>query len=179
MIAVLRLGHRPFRDKRITTHVALVARSFGADEIYIDTKDVSIEQNIDSINHRFGGKFKVQTDVKPRLLIKSWDGVIVHLTMYGAPLQNSIEALHEKKHQNLLIIVGADKVPAEYYTYADWNISVGNQPHSEVAALALFLDRYTNKSWEHKKIHGSIEIIPSRQGKNVVSHDAEGDELNA
>ncbi len=29
MIAVLRLGHRPERDKRITTHVALTSRAFG------------------------------------------------------------------------------------------------------------------------------------------------------
>ncbi|TLZ95287.1 MAG: tRNA (cytidine(56)-2'-O)-methyltransferase, partial [Methanobacteriota archaeon] len=30
MITVLRLGHRPARDKRVTTHVALTARAFGA-----------------------------------------------------------------------------------------------------------------------------------------------------
>ncbi|MCC6052717.1 MAG: tRNA (cytidine(56)-2'-O)-methyltransferase, partial [Desulfurococcaceae archaeon] len=29
-IYVLRYGHRPERDKRVTTHVALVARAFGA-----------------------------------------------------------------------------------------------------------------------------------------------------
>ena len=34
MIEVLRLGHRISRDKRISTHVALVARAFGASKIY-------------------------------------------------------------------------------------------------------------------------------------------------
>ncbi|MEM2376537.1 MAG: tRNA (cytidine(56)-2'-O)-methyltransferase, partial [Sulfolobales archaeon] len=29
-VFVLRLGHRPLRDKRVTTHVALTARAFGA-----------------------------------------------------------------------------------------------------------------------------------------------------
>ncbi|MGC9107424.1 MAG: tRNA (cytidine(56)-2'-O)-methyltransferase, partial [Infirmifilum sp.] len=28
-VVVLRLYHRPDRDKRVTTHVALVARAFG------------------------------------------------------------------------------------------------------------------------------------------------------
>jgi len=36
MITVLRIGHRISRDKRITTHVALVARAFGADKILIE-----------------------------------------------------------------------------------------------------------------------------------------------
>ncbi|TFG70124.1 MAG: tRNA (cytidine(56)-2'-O)-methyltransferase, partial [Methanomassiliicoccus sp.] len=30
MIVVLRLGHRPERDQRVTTHVALTARALGA-----------------------------------------------------------------------------------------------------------------------------------------------------
>ena len=44
MINVLRLGHRIGRDKRITTHVALVARAFGADKILIDTEDRKTEE---------------------------------------------------------------------------------------------------------------------------------------
>ena len=31
MITVLRIGHRPARDKRVTTHVALAARAFGGE----------------------------------------------------------------------------------------------------------------------------------------------------
>ena len=49
MITVLRLGHRISRDKRITTHVALVARAFGAYNIIISTKDQQIEENIRSL----------------------------------------------------------------------------------------------------------------------------------
>ncbi|MCK7488956.1 MAG: hypothetical protein MZU79_00960 [Anaerotruncus sp.] len=40
-----------------------------------------------------------------------------------------------------MIVVGAEKVPPEIYQLADWNVAVGNQPHSEVAALAITLDR--------------------------------------
>lgn len=34
-IYILRLGHRPKRDRRVTTHVILVARAFGAKGVYI------------------------------------------------------------------------------------------------------------------------------------------------
>lgn len=175
MITVLRLGHRPFRDKRITTHVALVARAFGADQILIDTKDESIEENMNSISKRFGGEFIVKTGVKPLAIVKKWQGIIVHLTMYGATLSTAIEDLQKKKEKDLLLIVGADKVPPQYYEHADWNVSIGNQPHSEVAAVALFLDRYLQSSWETKKLQGAMYIIPSRHGKQVVTKK-QGDE---
>ena len=34
-IGVLRLGHRRERDKRITSHLGLTARAFGADEVFL------------------------------------------------------------------------------------------------------------------------------------------------
>ena len=38
-ISVLRLGHRLVRDDRVSTHVGLVARAFGASEIfYVETE---------------------------------------------------------------------------------------------------------------------------------------------
>ena len=35
-IEVLRIGQRILRDDRVTTHVALVARAFGASKIYMN-----------------------------------------------------------------------------------------------------------------------------------------------
>ena len=169
MISILRIGHRPFRDKRITTHVALVARAFGANSIFIDTHDEKIEETMHSIIQRFGGDFIVKTGVSPMKIIKEWDGQIVHLTMYGETIENSMDLLDDKK--DLLIIVGAEKVPPQYYDIADINVSVGTQPHSEVAAVAVFLDRFTNKAWEHKEFHGDMIIIPSKHGKKVVNND--------
>ncbi|MDG6228708.1 MAG: tRNA (cytidine(56)-2'-O)-methyltransferase [Candidatus Thermoplasmatota archaeon] len=170
MIAVLRLGHRPFRDKRITTHVALVSRAFGADEIYIDTKDEGIERTLTSLSQRFGGSFKVQTGVNALNIVKNWSGVVVHLTMYGETLSKAVDAIKKEAPRDLLVIVGAEKVPPQYYELSDWNISVGTQPHSEVAALAVFLDRMTNGSWQEKQFNGEMTIIPSRQGKQVASN---------
>jgi len=54
---------------------------------------------------------------------------------------------------------------------ADFNVSVGNQPHSEVAALAVFLDRYNMGSWNEKPFNGKIQILPSNKGKKVLSKD--------
>jgi tRNA (cytidine56-2'-O)-methyltransferase len=138
---------------------------FGADEIIIDTKDTHIEQNIRSVIERFGGHFQIRTGISGLQVVKKWEGTIVHLTMYGEQLDKAIPEIDPKK--NLLIIVGAEKVPAEYYEYADINVSVGNQPHSEVAALALFLDRYTKGAWQQQSFHGSVVIQPSKKEKQV------------
>jgi tRNA (cytidine56-2'-O)-methyltransferase len=169
MITVLRIGHRIDRDKRITTHVALVARAFDANKIIIDTKDTKIEKNISSICKRFGGDFEIETGVDYKKIIKQWKGAIVHLTMYGEELDKSINKINKKK--DLLVIVGAEKVPPQIYDMADFNVSVGNQPHSEVAALAIFLDRYASGGWMKKKFNGKIEILPCNKGKKVVSRD--------
>jgi len=169
MINILRIGHRISRDKRITTHCCLVARAFGADKILIDTEDKKIEENIKSTNKRFGGKFEVETGISAKKILKQWTGTIVHLTMYGDLLEKSIKKIDKKK--DLLVVIGAEKVPGYVYEMADYNVSIGNQPHSEVAALALFLDRYTKGEWTNKKFNGNIEIIPSNTRKKVISKE--------
>jgi tRNA (cytidine56-2'-O)-methyltransferase len=166
MIEVLRIGHRPERDKRVTTHVCLVARAFGADAITIDTADSSIERNLASVTKRFGGNFQVRTGVDWRRHMRDFRGTRVHLTMYGMTLEESV--LRIPKAAPLLIVVGASKVPASAYRLADFNVSVSNQPHSEVAALALFLDRWFQGKELRRDFGGPVKILPSQRGKNVV-----------
>ena len=173
MITVLRIGHRISRDKRITTHVALVARAFGANKIIIDTKDKKMEDTICSTCNRFGGYFEIESGVDIKKIIKEWNGTIVHLTMYGEELDKSIKKIDKSK--DLLVIVGAEKVRPLIYEKADFNISIGNQPHSEVAALTIFLDRFTKGLWQKKKFNGKIEILPSDKGKKVISKDKKVD----
>ena len=62
-IVVLRLGHRPARDKRVTTHVALTARAFGADAVLVSTRDAGLERTLQALVARFGGAFEVRTGV--------------------------------------------------------------------------------------------------------------------
>ncbi len=169
MITVLRLGHRPQRDKRITTHVALVARAFGADRIIISTKDEKVENTVRDVVSRFGGNFEITSGVKWRKIIKEFSGIKVHLTMYGLPIDEVMEKIPRDK--DMLIIVGAEKVPRDVYEMADYNIAVGNQPHSEVAALAIFLDRYFKGEELKMDFDGKYMVIPQARGKKVVKKD--------
>ncbi len=166
MIAVLRWGHRIPRDSRITTHVALTARAFGADAVYVDTEDKELEETVNSVVRRFGGPFEIKTGVNWREIIRGWKGTKIHLTMYGEHIDDAIQRIPQG---DILIIVGAEKVPKEFYDLADFNIAIGNQPHSEVAALAVFLDRYTHRKGLRKEFSGGeIRIIPNPRGKTVV-----------
>jgi tRNA (cytidine56-2'-O)-methyltransferase len=165
MIVVLRLGHRPTRDQRVTTHVALTARALGADEVWVSTKDGGLEKTVQSVVGRFGGKFKIKTGVDWRKAMKAWKGEIVHLTMYGESLSKALPTIDSK---DLMVVVGAEKVPREVYELADRNISVGNQPHSEVAALAIFLDRHSGGKNLERDFKGGLTIVPNPRGKTVV-----------
>ncbi|MDI3502921.1 MAG: tRNA (cytidine56-2-O)-methyltransferase [Archaeoglobi archaeon] len=175
MIAVLRLGHRPERDKRITTHVALVARAMGASVMYLEGEDRKIVENIEEVTKNWGGDFRVICVDEWKKVMREWKGVSVHLTMYGEDFE---DVASKVRNQDVLIIVGASKVPPEVYELADYNASVGNQPHSEVSALALFLDRLTEGKWKNLKFkNAKIEIIPSKRGKKVVRHENPGSRL--
>ena len=143
MITVLRIGHRPARDKRITTHICLTARAFLADKVLVDFKDSDLEATINGVTGRFGGSFSIKSGVNWRSFLKETGSLKIHLTMYGMNLNACMEKIEEAhlKNPDMVIIVGAEKVPGEIYGLADFNVSITNQPHSEVAALALFLDR--------------------------------------
>ncbi|MBO8181900.1 MAG: tRNA (cytidine(56)-2'-O)-methyltransferase [Archaeoglobus sp.] len=163
-VYVLRLGHRPERDKRISTHVALTARALGAKGIYFSCYDESVFQSVRDVVARWGGDFFIE-EVSWRSFLKEFDGIKVHLTMYGIPLPEKIDEI--KKAEKVMVVVGAEKVPAEVYELCDYNISIGNQPHSEVAALAIFLDRILGKTFDLKFEDAKIEVIPSEKGKLV------------
>ncbi|MEM0027262.1 MAG: tRNA (cytidine(56)-2'-O)-methyltransferase [Ignisphaera sp.] len=171
-VYVLRLGHRPHRDHRVTTHVALVARAFGARGLYLaDTTDETIRQSITKVISRWGGSyFKVIDGVNPFEIIKQFKmekSCVVHLTMYGLPVDTVIKDVMEKC-EKILVIIGAEKVDRIFYELADYNIAIGNQPHSEVSALAIFLDRL----WQGREMSlcfpdAKYYIVPSARGKMV------------
>lgn len=164
-IAVLRLGHRPARDKRVTTHVALTARAFGADAVLISTKDSELERGLRSVTARFGGPFEIRTGVPWREALREWRGPIVHLTMYGEALDDVLPRI--PRDGDLLVVVGAEKVPRAVFDLATFNVSVGNQPHSEVAALAVFLDRLLQGEGLRRAFRGRMRVVPSKRGKTV------------
>jgi tRNA (cytidine56-2'-O)-methyltransferase len=165
---VLRLGHRRVRDQRITSHCALVARAFGAIGVtYSGDKDENLEKSIKKVVEKWGGPFEINYEKNWKKVIKNWSGKILHLTMYGLQLQDVIDEIKECG-KDLLVVIGSQHVPGEVYHLSGWNVAVTNQPHSEVAALAVFLDRFfegkeLKQEFENKK----IKIIPQEKGKNL------------
>lgn len=167
---MLRLGHRPERDKRVTTHVGLVGRALGASGMLLASDDKGIARSINEVTKRWGGDFFVQTGVKWREELKKWKqegGKVCHLTMYGENILDVVDEIREEANR-IMVVVGAEKVPYDIFDAADWNIAVGNQPHSEIAALALFLDYLQQgKELKTKFEHAELEIVPKRKGKEV------------
>jgi tRNA (cytidine56-2'-O)-methyltransferase len=168
MITVLRLGHRAFRDRRISTHCGLVARALGAGKMfYSGERDRSLEESVDSVTKQWGGEFSVEHTKSWKRLIESHSGKKVHLTMYGMPIQDRIK--DARKVKNLLVIVGGEKVPGDVYEMVDWNISVSNQPHSEVASLGIFLHEYfQGKELNRKFPNSRIRLVPQEKGKKII-----------
>ncbi|MFQ5710749.1 MAG: tRNA (cytidine(56)-2'-O)-methyltransferase [Candidatus Geothermarchaeales archaeon] len=178
-VSVLRLGHRVKRDDRVTTHVFLVARAFGCERgILSGDRDEAILDNIRDVVDRWGGIFEVRYEGNWRRVIRDWGGLRVLLTMYGLPIQERIGEIRGSK-RDLLIIVGSEKVPGEVYRMVDWNIAVTSQPHSEVAALAVFLHMlFEGKELEGEFKDAKIKVIPQEKDKKVliISEDQPGRE---
>jgi len=167
-LVVLRLGHRPQRDKRITTHLALCARALGASGmVYSGERDPKLEEGVRDVVDRWGGSFWVRYTASWRRELREWGGRVVHLTMYGVPVQEAVGEIRAWGGP-LLVVVGGPKVPGEVYHLAHWNASVTNQPHSEVSALALFLYLLQGEeALTHTFPGAKIEIEPTPRGKKV------------
>ncbi len=168
-VAVLRLGHRPGRDERMTTHVGLTARALGADRVVIAGEATGPRETVAEVVDRFGGPFVAESTDAPRALLADWPGTVVHLTMYGLPVQDvaaDVRAAH--REEPVVVVVGAEKVPFDVYEAADHNVAVTNQPHSEVAGLAVFLDRlFEGRELDREWADASHEVVPTATGKRV------------
>jgi tRNA (cytidine56-2'-O)-methyltransferase len=152
------LGHRHSRDQRITTHVALSARAFGANKfVYSGGKDTNLEESLRDVVKRWGGDFEIEFTDKVPSLLRSWDGIIIHLTMYGESHKETLKTLELYKDEDLLIVVGGAKVPRYVYAHADFNTAVGWQPHSEIAALTTLLYELNDDDYLYKK-YGDSQI---------------------
>lgn len=177
-ITVLRWGHRPQRDARLTTHVALTARALGASGLILtEVEDRRIKETVEKVVKNWGGRFYLEMGTPWKKAVKDWrakGGTVVHLTAYGESVETS-DVLQRIKAcgEDVLVIVGSQKVPGEFFSEAvsDFNVAIGNQPHSECASLAVFLDRFLQgrelaNSFEKAK----IRIIPQKRGRKMVGN---------
>ncbi|WP_017344165.1 tRNA (cytidine(56)-2'-O)-methyltransferase [Halorubrum sp. T3] len=184
-VVVLRYGHRPGRDDRMTTHVGLTARALGADRVILPDNAGQSAETVRDITDRFGGPFAVELRDDQKAFVGNFDGVVVHLTMYGERVQDVEDDVREavgldrpevveeaSPPRDLLVVVGGEKVPWALYERADFNVGVTNQPHSEVAGLAVFLDRlFDGAELDREWADADRRVVPEATAKTVV--DAE------
>ncbi|MFI5448962.1 MAG: tRNA (cytidine(56)-2'-O)-methyltransferase [Candidatus Bathyarchaeia archaeon] len=151
----------------------MTARALGADAVLVaDTHDGQLVETITRVTKDFGGKFSVESGMPWRPLIAEWKrsgGVVIHLTAYGLPLPKIIRAIRRSRHDKM-IVVGAEKVPAELYQLADWNVAVTNQPISEVSALGIFLDWLFDHNLGTQFADGKLTILPTEHGKRIIEN---------
>ncbi|HIE14302.1 TPA: tRNA (cytidine(56)-2'-O)-methyltransferase [Candidatus Bathyarchaeota archaeon] len=172
-VYILRLGHRPQRDKRITTHIMLAARALGASGVYYSgEKDTTVEKKLNDVTSRWGGSFRVEYVKNWRKFLLEWkrkDREVIHLTMYGIPIQDIISVI-KSTDRDKLVVVGGPKVPKEIFEIADFNVAITSQPHSEVSALAIFLHEiFEGKELKRSFEGAKIRIIPQAKGKKVIA----------
>ena len=169
-IRVLRVGQRYVRDDRTLTHLCLVSRALGAESIFLDDAAKDVVSTLEEVNRTWGGDFKVFLGVPWKRVIvdsKAEGRSVVHLTMYGMPIQEKIAEI--RGLERVLLVVGGPKVPGRVYHEADYNIAVSSQPHSEIAALAITLHEIQSGEELKRAFEKSrLRILPSPKGKRVV-----------
>jgi tRNA (cytidine56-2'-O)-methyltransferase len=175
-VVVLRWGHR-HRDQRLTSHVALTSRAFGVSGfILADITDSKVKETIDKVTECWGGDFQFEMGQPWKSVVKEWrknNGVTVHLTAYGENIQTSdVMKRVRATGKDVLVIVGSQKVPAGFFfeSVSDFNVAVGNQPHSECSSLAVFLDRFFEgqELSEDCISNAKKKIVPQARGKRVI-----------
>jgi len=125
---------------------------------------------LNSVNERWGKGATVAffDSWRKRITFYKKKGyTIIHLTMYGLATQDVEKEIRQK--EKILVIIGSQKVEKEVYQNSDYNVSITLQPHSEIAALAVFLDRIQQgKELVNEYPGAKIEVKPVNKGKCVL-----------
>jgi tRNA (cytidine56-2'-O)-methyltransferase len=141
-----------------------------------DITDSNVEETIEKVTACWGGDFQFEMGQPWKRVVKDWraqNGITVHLTAYGENIQTSdvMKRIRMTK-RDVLVIVGSQKVPAGFFSesVSDFNVAVGNQPHSECSSLAVFLDRFFEGQELSEDVirNAKKKIVPQVRGKRVV-----------
>ena len=90
--------------------------------------------------------------------------IIIHLTMYGEPFKEVIPNI--PKDKPVVVVVGGAKVPGELFKVTI-SISLSVIHPIEVAALALFLDSWTDGEGFNREFSEPQLVISLNLGKDV------------
>ncbi|MGI0130617.1 MAG: tRNA (cytidine(56)-2'-O)-methyltransferase, partial [Thermoplasmata archaeon] len=119
-----------------------------------------------ALGRGWGGSFEVVGVDDWRKVVRSSRGLVVHLTMYGQPFEHLLPRL--RRAPKILLVVGGAKVPPDLYRLAHVNVAVGHQPHSEVAAVAVVLERLLGVPGPRPLRGARRRVVPQARGKKVV-----------
>jgi len=153
----------------------LAARAFGASGfILADTFDEHLKASVEKVTSSWGGSFGFEMGTPWKTAVADWKakgGIVVHLTIYGENIQSS-DFLNRIRttEKSVLLLVGSQKVPPEFYSaeISDFNVAVGNQPHSECAAVAVFLDRFfEGKELAKGFVNAKVRVVGQVRGKKI------------
>ncbi len=157
--------------------MALAARALGAAGIILsEVEDVKIKESIEKICRDWGGRFFFKMGMPWKRVVREWKAkgdLVVHLTAYGENVE-ACDVMERVKAsgKDVLVMVGSQKVPGEFFSedVSDYNVAIGNQPHSECASLAVFLDRYFNGKELGKSFENAhVRIEPQPRGKRIIA----------
>ena len=144
--------------------------------ILSDREDPKIKETLRKIVRNWGGSFFFEMGTTWKEAVRKWrmkGGLVVHLTVYGENIETSDVLKRVKSSgKNILVIVGSRKTPDEFFdeSVSDFNVAIGNQPHSECASVAIFLDRFfEGKELARRFKDERLRIVSQRRGKKVVS----------
>jgi len=133
--------------------------------MYLHPRDDALAQRVVAVTRRWGGTFEVVPVDDWKSVVRSFPGAVVHLTMYGLPFERTLPQL--ARHRELLLVVGGAKVPSELYRQSTYNVAVGHQPHSEVAAVAVMLERLLGVPKPVRPGGAPLRVVPTARGKRV------------
>jgi tRNA (cytidine56-2'-O)-methyltransferase len=153
----------------------LAARAFGASGFILsDTFDEHLKASVEKVTRSWGGDFRFEMGTPWKTALADWKekgGIVIHLTIYGENIQSSdVLSRIRTKGKSVMLLVGSQKVPPEFYSeeISDFNVAVGNQPHSECAAVAVFLDRlFEGKELSKGFGNAKVRVVGQNRGKKI------------
>ncbi len=133
--------------------------------MYLHPPDPALAARVGAVARRWGGVFEVLPAEDWKAVVRSFDGPTVHLTMYGLPLARVLPRF--ARSRRVLLVVGGAKVPGDLYRRVTYNVGVGHQPHSEVAAVAVVLERLLGLPSPRALAGARQAIVPQARGKRL------------
>ncbi|MGA8543393.1 MAG: tRNA (cytidine(56)-2'-O)-methyltransferase [Thermoplasmata archaeon] len=135
--------------------------------MFLHPPDPALSARVAALGRGWGGSFEIVGVEDWKSVLRSSTALVVHLTMYGRPLDEALPRI--RSSSRVLLVVGGAKVPPDLYRLADVNVAVGHQPHSEVAAVAVVLDRLRGVPGPRSWPGAARRIVPQSRGKKVVA----------